>query len=416
MKSKKIWSAGAVALATLATLMVGGCSDPVGQDGPPVASGVVAAPSFSLPSGTYGSSQSVILSCTTPGAEIRYTTDGHNPGGPYSPAGASVTVPFDRSTTIWAYTSANGMTDSAAVRGDYAIIPSGSAQLVSNGDFTLGATLWGTWVGTANGGAAEFSFASGDVSMDQSSPGANWWDISVRYQPPVLIRHGNIYTLTFDAFCSVDRRIVVSIGEQGRDLNGNGELYDKYLREEHELSTVWETFSSEFGMINTDDSAPEFLFCLGKEAGDVTIDNVSLTARAGIALATAVMPDAGLSQALADSSGVSAEELTEAHLLTVRELALAGYVVTDLTGVALCANLEHLDIGWETLVSDLEPVTDMPALRIIECHGESISDLTPVASLPNLEVLDLDDCPAVSSIAPLTGATRLRELNTRLSG
>jgi len=411
MKSTKIWSAGAVALATIMVLFTGGCSDPVGQESQPVASGIVTAPSFSLPSGTYGTSQSVILSCTTPGAEIRYTRDGHNPDGPYSPAGASVTMPVDVPTTIWAYATANGMTDSDRIRGDYAIIPSGSDQLAANGDFALGATLWGTWVGTAGGGAASFSFASGVAFMDQTSPGAEWWDLSLRYVPPVLLRNGRICTLVFDARGSVNRGIVVSIGEQGRDLNGNGEVYDKYLWEAYELATNWQTFSSVFGMVSPDDNAPEFAFYLGREGGDVSVDNVSLTVREAIPITAAVMPDAEMRQAIADSAGVSVSTLTEAHLLTVRELALAGYAVTNLTGVALCANLEHLDIGWDTLVSDLEPITDMAALRIVECHGESISDLTPVASLPNLEVLDLDDCPAVSSIAPLIEATRLRELN-----
>ena len=41
--------------------------------------GTVAAPTFNPPAGAYGSAQSVILSSTTAGASIRYTTDGSTP-------------------------------------------------------------------------------------------------------------------------------------------------------------------------------------------------------------------------------------------------------------------------------------------------------------------------------------------------
>lgn len=39
----------------------------------------INAPEFSLPSGTYQTSQNVTLSCTTSGATIYYTTDGSTP-------------------------------------------------------------------------------------------------------------------------------------------------------------------------------------------------------------------------------------------------------------------------------------------------------------------------------------------------
>jgi LysM repeat protein len=80
----------------------------------------VAMPTFNLPAGTYSSAQLVAISTTTPGALIRYTTDGSTPtsstGIPY---GGPVNVSSSMTLTAIAYES--GMTDSAVNASTYAI-------------------------------------------------------------------------------------------------------------------------------------------------------------------------------------------------------------------------------------------------------------------------------------------------------
>ncbi|HWZ95558.1 MAG TPA: chitobiase/beta-hexosaminidase C-terminal domain-containing protein [Opitutaceae bacterium] len=79
-----------------------------------------AAPTFTPPTGTYTSPQTVTISTTTSGASIRYTTDGSTPsettGTLYSsPVNISVT------TTLNAMAFKTGMTDSTVTTGIYTI-------------------------------------------------------------------------------------------------------------------------------------------------------------------------------------------------------------------------------------------------------------------------------------------------------
>jgi hypothetical protein len=86
---------------------------------PPVAT----APTFSPQSGTYPTAQSVSLADTTPGAVIYFTTDGTTPTN----LSTQYTSPIQISTatTIKAYASATGYTNSVVVSATYAISTSG---------------------------------------------------------------------------------------------------------------------------------------------------------------------------------------------------------------------------------------------------------------------------------------------------
>src|SRR2546426_1820876 len=117
----------------------------------------VAAPTFSLPSGTYNQPQTVALSTTTSGATIHYTTDGTTPTAS-SPAYTGP-ISVTQTTTIGAMATASGMTDSAVVSATYTIrvaaptfsLPSGTynqPQTVALSTATSGATIHYTTDGT----------------------------------------------------------------------------------------------------------------------------------------------------------------------------------------------------------------------------------------------------------------------------
>jgi uncharacterized protein (DUF1800 family) len=94
---------------------VGGYFAPAGTD-----STAVAPPILTPPPGTYSSSQTVTLLTSTPGAQIRYTTDG---SAPTRTTGTVYTGAFAiaGTVTVQAIAYLDGLTDSAVVSGAYAL-------------------------------------------------------------------------------------------------------------------------------------------------------------------------------------------------------------------------------------------------------------------------------------------------------
>lgn len=79
----------------------------------------VAAPTFSPPAGTYTTAQSITLACSTPGAVIRYTTDGSTPTSASTAYTGAISV--SKTTTIKAIATKAGMSDSTVVTSAYTI-------------------------------------------------------------------------------------------------------------------------------------------------------------------------------------------------------------------------------------------------------------------------------------------------------
>ena len=84
-------------------------------------SATVATPTFSPSPGTYDSALSVSISCATPGATIRYTTDGQDPTR-LSPAYQSP-LSVTHTTTVKAKAFKFGLTGSAVAAADYVLTP-----------------------------------------------------------------------------------------------------------------------------------------------------------------------------------------------------------------------------------------------------------------------------------------------------
>jgi formylglycine-generating enzyme required for sulfatase activity len=116
---------------------------------------VVATPIFSPAGGPYTSTQNVTLSCSTPNATIRYTTNGSEPTS--SSTAYSSPINVSSTTTIKAKAFKDGWTPSATASATYTITPSGtvatptfspaggtytSAQNVTISCATSGATIF----------------------------------------------------------------------------------------------------------------------------------------------------------------------------------------------------------------------------------------------------------------------------------
>ncbi|EFM12238.1 Glucan endo-1,3-beta-D-glucosidase [Paenibacillus curdlanolyticus YK9] len=144
----------------------------------------VSAPTFTPSPGTYSSAQSVTLVSATPGATIRYTTDGSTP----TLASPAYTGPINvaSSTTIKAIAIKSGMTDSVVTTGTYTISTGqqqpGAWKLVWNDEFNGAA---GTGVDTSkwtyetggggfgNGELQYYTDRTNNVYLEQDPADAN---------------------------------------------------------------------------------------------------------------------------------------------------------------------------------------------------------------------------------------------------
>ncbi len=89
----------------------------------------VSRPVFIPPGGTYGSAQSVTMTCSTSGSSIYYTTD----GSPPTTASTKYTGPVNvsASSTLKALATANGLTPSSVESEDYFIVNQVSVPVIS---------------------------------------------------------------------------------------------------------------------------------------------------------------------------------------------------------------------------------------------------------------------------------------------
>jgi hypothetical protein len=112
-----------------------------------------AAPVFSPKAGTYTSPQSVSMATTTPGASIRYTTNGSTPtetnGTLYSGP-----VSIGSTATLKAIAYGSGLTDSSVSSATYTIA-SGAIPVEIN-DTAAGIVYTGTWGYSANRGLGDY--------------------------------------------------------------------------------------------------------------------------------------------------------------------------------------------------------------------------------------------------------------------
>jgi hypothetical protein len=143
--------------------------------------GPVAQPTFSVPGGGYAEAQTVALSTTTPGAIIRFTTDGTNPWVTSPIYTTPISVPA--TATIKAYATKQDFVDSSMASASY-VISTGSNITINfaNNQTVIQPKTGGTVTTTAT------STLSGLVAMVGSNPvarltltgnGTFTWDASV---------------------------------------------------------------------------------------------------------------------------------------------------------------------------------------------------------------------------------------------
>jgi len=153
----------------------------------------VAKPSFNVVAGSYDTGQSVIITCTTPGAMIRYTTDGSTPtaiNGTEVASGASVTV--SSSTVLKAVAYKSGLQDSLVNEVSYTIngslkVTLGPSGLVPTAQWRVDGGIW------QNSGVTQSGLSAGNHTVEFKDIGGGWYKPSTRN---VTIQSGQLTTQT----------------------------------------------------------------------------------------------------------------------------------------------------------------------------------------------------------------------------
>ncbi|MGL5674955.1 MAG: chitobiase/beta-hexosaminidase C-terminal domain-containing protein [Cellulosilyticaceae bacterium] len=130
----------------------------------------VATPTFSPKGGTYTTAQTVTLTCATPEATIRYTTNGTEPTA--SSAIYSTALTIANTTVLKAKAFKEGMADSDTTSATYSITSGGNTSLPKR--LLIG--YWHTWGGDASGGVPF-------VKLRDVNP--NWDVINISFAEPV---------------------------------------------------------------------------------------------------------------------------------------------------------------------------------------------------------------------------------------
>lgn len=178
----------------------------------------------------------------------------------------SVTVMADG----WGASDARILFDMGAAAGDVNIdnvsLFEGNGNLVANGNFESGSSPW--IVGVDDSSSAPTASTNGNNHYSVAVPAAgNAWEVNLSQK--LEITDGSSYILTFDAWSTVDRPIIAGIGLSADPWSNDAETID--------ITTSRSTYTITVMADGWGAADARVLFDLGAAAGDVNIDNVSLS-------------------------------------------------------------------------------------------------------------------------------------------
>jgi Leucine-rich repeat (LRR) protein len=123
----------------------------------------------------------------------------------------------------------------------------------------------------------------------------------------------------------------------------------------------------------------------------------------------ATFPDANLEIAIREALGKPQGPIYKSALEAVTTLEALGLeffgLISDLTGLEYCTNLEGLNLG-ENDINDISPLTGLTTLQELSLWGNDISDISALAGLTNLRELSLYS-NNISDISPLVANSGL---------
>ncbi len=137
---------------------------------------VVATPGFNPGAGTYQTAQSITISCSTPGAQIRYTTNGIEPTESSALYSSPISLPLNSSTVIKAKAFLANWTPSLVATASYSITGTVATPVIS--------PPTGTYTSTQS---VTISCATAGAQIRYTTNGAEPSASSTLYNAPITI-------------------------------------------------------------------------------------------------------------------------------------------------------------------------------------------------------------------------------------
>jgi Leucine-rich repeat (LRR) protein len=349
---------------------------------------VVEQPYFEPNNATFASAGSVEILTDTAGASIYYTTDGSDPDD--SSAYYDGSIPVSENTTIKAIAIKDSWIDSIISQSGFAIIPDGESNMIANGNFSEDSALWWSWHDDKIGGLRNYTVTSGVAFTEVVASGWEFWALGLDYLPFIQFEQAKIYDFSFDAYSTEDRTIGLYLGEHNIDNNGDGVPYTMYLYSEIDITTELASYTGSMAMNEITDPTGQFAFHLGRDSGDVYIDNVILIERDPVPITAAEIPDEALRQVIADNADVALADLNELHILDITDFDGQDGGITDLTGIHLLSNLDSLGL-WTNNVSNLDPIVGMTQINALHLQDNPLG-------FTALSVVTDENFPQLSSL------------------
>lgn len=109
--------------------------------------------------------------------------------------------------------------------------------------------------------------------------------------------------------------------------------------------------------------------------------------------------------------GESYSVRTDTERILASKPSLGGTLYPDnCKALKYCTDVKYLDMGYNTLISDISFVSYMPKLEVAILGKNNWSDASPLADCQELEYLEMQNT-AVSDLSPLSGLKNLKHLN-----
>lgn len=102
---------------------------------------------------------------------------------------------------------------------------------------------------------------------------------------------------------------------------------------------------------------------------------------------------------------------TDVKMILASKPSIGGTLYTgNCEPIKYCKDLRYIDLGHNTLISEIGFLSDMPKLEVAILAKNELTDISPLASCPMLEYLEIQGT-WVSDLSPLSGLKNLKHLN-----